>query len=314
MRERRLSELTHSYLLCQRLARQAHSSFYYCFYLLPRRKRQAMYALYAFLRRADDIGDDPPDESEGRLQAQGPTDAGVRLASLARLRGALDAALGGEFDDPLFPALADTVKQFAIPRKYLDAVLDGVQMDLEQATYATFADLQQYCYRVASVVGQACIHIWGFRGDRAIELAAQCGLAFQLTNILRDLHEDSMRGRVYLPSTELSHFGYSADELRRGVRDERFRMLVRFQVERAESFFRSAAALAPYFHADGQRIYRAMFGTYHQLLRKVDRSYEAGSVERVRLVFWEKLRMATEALLLPLDPMYRRASSGPSLP
>jgi squalene synthase HpnC len=296
------TDLDQSYALCQRFARQAHSNFYYCFYLLPRHKRLSMCALYAFLRRVDDIGD----------QATGgaPHD---RLRRLSALRESLAAALQGRFADPLFAALSDTVMQFGIPAKYLHAVIDGVEMDLIGRGYETFADLAKYCHRVASVVGQACIHIWGFTDERAIELAAQCGLAFQLTNILRDLREDAAIGRVYLPTADLRRFEYTAEELRRGVVDDRFRALLQFEVERAEAYYQKAAELSRYLQADGRRIYSAMFRTYHRLLKKV-RSLEGGMRgQRVRLAPWEKLRTAAEALFLPLRLRLPAASTPLSL-
>ncbi len=251
-----------------------------------------MCALYAFLRRVDDIGD----EATGDAPA-GPDDRPLRLSAL---RASLVDALKGEFHEPLFAALADTVTRFGIPAQYLHATIDGVEMDVSGGGYETFADLAQYCHRVASVVGQACIHVWGFTDDRAIELAAQCGLAFQLTNILRDLREDAAQGRVYLPADELRQFGYTADDLRRGILDDRFRALLRFQVERAEAYYRKAAELSQYLHADGRRIYSAMFRTYHRLLEKVRRLEGGRPGHRVRLAPWEKLCTAAEALFLPV--------------
>ncbi len=293
-----MTDLDQSYALCQRFAREAHSNFYYCFYLLPRHKRRAMCALYAFLRRVDDIGD----HATGGAMDD-------RVVRLSVLRESLVNALQGRFDDRLFVALADTVTRFGIPPEYLHAAVDGVEMDLAGQGYETFADLEQYCYRVASVVGQACIHVWGFTGDRAIELAAQCGLAFQLTNILRDLREDAAQGRVYLPTADLRRFNYTAEELRRGTVNDRFRSLLRFQVERAEGYYRSAAELQRYLHADGRRIYSAMFRTYHRLLDKVSRLEGGRPGHRVRLGPWEKLRTAAEALFLPPRVRLPAASS-----
>ncbi|MEX2139205.1 MAG: phytoene/squalene synthase family protein [Pirellulales bacterium] len=307
-----MTDLAHSYALCQRYARDSQSNFYYCFYLLPRPKRLAMCALYAFMRRVDDIGDQTQVAPNAALN--GSTFSGDdRAARLAALRASLDRALARRFDDPLFVALADTVQRFSIPTEYLYAVIDGVEMDLAGQGFETFADLKQYCHRVASVVGQACVHIWGFTGPQAIELAAQCGLAFQLTNILRDLREDAARERVYLPLVDLRRFGYTADELRRGVVDDRFRALLRFEVERAEGFYRAAAGLPEYLHADGRRIYSAMFRTYHRLLEKIRRLDGGAPGIRVRLAGWEKLRTAAEAIFMPMPWRYSTASSGTSV-
>src|SRR5262245_10509821 len=175
--------LSKGYALCQRRARQAGSNFHYCFYFFPRAKRLAMCALYAFLRRADDIGD----AATGTVGSAGQANRSSsvkRREQLAHLRSSLDRALIGRYDDLQFAALADTVARYRIPTQYLYDALDGVEMDLGGADYATFADLEPYCRRVASVVGQACIHVWGFEGERAIDVAADCGMAFQLTNIL----------------------------------------------------------------------------------------------------------------------------------
>jgi phytoene synthase len=251
-----------------------------------------MCALYAFLRRVDDIGD------EASACANAGTDD--RHLRLSALRASLVDALQGRFHDPQFAALADTVTRFGIPSEYLHAAIDGVEMDLAGQGYETFADLAEYCHRVASVVGQACIHIWGFSDERAIALAAECGLAFQLTNILRDLHEDAAQGRVYLPAADLRRFNYSAEELRRGMVDDRFRALLQFEVERAEGFYRTAAGLQRYLHSDGRRIYCAMFRTYHRLLEKVRRLEGGTAGRRVRLAPWEKLRTTAEALFMPL--------------
>jgi phytoene synthase len=172
-------------------------------------------------------------------------------------------------------------------------------MELESRSYETFDDLRKYCHRVASVVGQACIHIWGFEDPRAIELAEHCGVAFQLTNILRDLREDALAGRVYLPAEDFERFGYSREDLRRGIADERFHRLMRFETERAEQYYRSAAALSNYLRPDGRRIYCAMFRTYHQLLEKIRRREGAVLEAPVRLAAWEKLRTAAAALFPP---------------
>jgi phytoene synthase len=272
-----------------------------------------MCALYAFLRRVDDIGDETRVATDTVFNGS-PFIGDDRPARLAVLRASLDAALRGDDADPLLIALADTVNKFGIPTEYLHAVIEGVEMDLTGRGYETFADLEQYCHRVASVVGQACIHIWGFTGRQAVELAAQCGLAFQLTNILRDLREDAARGRIYLPAADLRRFQYSAEDLRCGVVDDRFRALLRFEVERAEMFYGAAAGLHCYLHADGRRIFSAMFGTYHRLLEKIRRLDGGAPGIRVRLAGWEKLRTAAAAILLPMRWRYSAAGSGTSIP
>jgi phytoene synthase len=283
-----VTDLAKSYALCQRQARDSGSNFYYCFYLLPRPKRLAMCALYAFLRRLDDIVDMP--DSAGNSVAH-------RWRELASMRNSLTSALAGDSGEPSLAALADAVARYEIPHAYLFAALDGAAMDLKQQTYESFDELAAYCHRVASVVGQACIHIWGFSNEAAIELAGQCGLAFQLTNILRDVREDAASGRVYLPKEDLRRVDYTADELCRGVIDERFLRLMRYQAERAETFYRAAARLHAYLYADGQRIYYAMFHTYYRLLQKIRRLDLASPPRRVTLAGWEKVHTAARALL-----------------
>jgi phytoene synthase len=296
-----VSELAKGYRLCRRFAREVGSNFHYCFYLLPRAKRQAMWALYAFLRRVDDIGDKP---------SLGHCSIDARRHELTRLRASLDRALAGRFDDPQFAALADVVTRYRIPPNSLYATMEGVAMDLAGHSYETFAELSQYCHRVASVVGQACIHIWGFTDERALELAGDCGLAFQLTNILRDLREDAARGRIYLPAEDMRRFDYAAEDLRRGVVDDRYRALVRFEVARAEEYYRASQRLHAHLHADGRRIFYAMFHTYHRLLMKIARLDAGTLATRVRLAGWEKLHTAAEAILLPYSWRHPLARSG----
>jgi len=277
-------ELAQSYAYCQKLARNAASNFYYCFYLLPREKRLAMCALYAYLRETDDICDSPAPLAE-------------RQVSLQAWREQVEAAFAGESRGPILPALADTARRYQIPREYLLDVLDGVQMDLEERSYETFAELEAYCYRVASVVGLACIHIWGFTSQAAIEPAIKCGLAFQLTNILRDLEEDAQRGRIYLPLEDLARHSYTPEDLHRRTCDDRLRSLLRYEVARAEAFYQEAAALPQYLHPDGQRVLGAMIDTYHALLVEIRRRDGDLCGERVRVGRWKKLSIALRWML-----------------
>ena len=211
------ARLARSYAACEAIARRAASSFFPAFRVLPPPQRRAMCALYAFLRIADDISDEPATSAPQRLQ-------------LDRWREGLARALAGEHEHPIHAALADTIRRFDIPGHYFEQALDGVEMDLTPQIYVTFSDLQKYCYRVASVVGLACIHIWGFQGGRAQEYAIQAGIAFQLTNILRDLGEDARRDRVYLPREDLERFAYAPEDLRIGARDQHFRDLMQLRL------------------------------------------------------------------------------------
>jgi phytoene synthase len=275
--------LSRSYAYCERLSRRQAGNFYPAFRVLPGPQRRAMCALYAFLRIADDLSDEP-----------GEPDAKRR--ALAGWRRGLDRALCGDYSHPGHPALHDTVTRHGIPRAYLEAALDGVEMDLAPVRYGTFDQLRLYCYRVASVVGLSCIHIWGFSRGEAEKYAENAGISFQLTNILRDLGEDAARGRVYLPAEDLERFGYRPEGLARGERDERFRALMRFQVERARGFYDAAWPLAPLLRPAGRAVFLMMARTYRGLLDLIERrDYDVFSA-RVRLGRWRKLLLAARAL------------------
>lgn len=275
--------LARSYAYCERLARREAGNFYHAFRILPKSQRRAMCALYAFLRISDDLTDEAGTIAQKRER-------------LADWRNRTDRALIGDFCHDLHPALHDIVRGYRIPRTYLDEALDGVAMDLNASSYATFDDLHRYCYRVASVVGLSCIHIWGYRDERAKTYAESAGIAFQLTNILRDLREDAERGRVYLPQEDLERFGYSQTQLQRGERNEQFRALMQFQVARARDYYDESVPLARYLPAPGRAIFQVMTRTYRGLLDAIERrDYDVFS-SRVRLSAWRKLALAVQAL------------------
>jgi phytoene synthase len=275
--------LRRSYSWCERLARRQAANFYHGFRLLPDDQRRAMCALYSFLRVADDLADGPGAVEQKRVQ-------------LDDWRTQLNDALAGRDRHGLHSALRDTLTRFGVPRVYLDAVLDGVEMDLEVTRYATFDDLYQYCWRVASAVGLACIHIWGFDGEEAKASAAAAGIAFQLTNILRDLAEDAARGRVYLPQEDLRRFGYDEADLVRGVHDDRFVALMRFEAERAHAHYEAALPLTARLRPPGRAVFLVMLHTYRGLLDAI----AAGGFDvfrrRVRLSTWRKLWLTARAL------------------
>ncbi len=275
--------LAKSYAYCDRLARREAGNFYHAFRFLPSRQRLGMCALYAFMRIADDLSDSQASAEDKR-------------SALASWRERFDLALAGKPTHRLHPALYDTMTAYAIPPANLHAVLDGVEMDLAERRYETFADLYQYCYRVASVVGLACIHIWGCSSEEAKQHAEAAGIAFQLTNILRDLAEDAARGRVYLPQEDLKRFGYSEDQLCRHERNEAFRQLMRFQVERARTYYDAARPLSRLLRPAGRAVFQMMTRTYRGLLERIaQREYDVFS-ERVRLSGWHKLCLAFGAL------------------
>ena len=183
--------LTESYAFCRHIAKTRARNFYYSFVLLSDEQKNAMCAMYAFMRFCDDLSDEP----------------GANLASIAKWRGELGEALAGRFSGhAVWPAFHDAVRRYCIPHAYFAEMIDGVSSDLEPRTFADFDQLYRYCYQVASVVGLTTIHIFGFESPQALDLAEKCGVAFQLTNILRDVREDFDNGRVYIPSEDLDRF------------------------------------------------------------------------------------------------------------
>lgn len=276
--------LAESHAHCARLSRQAASTFYLAFWLLPAAKRRAMCALYAFLRRTDDIGD-------------AATPVAKRRAELATWRESLERALAGQCTDPLLPALVETLHRYGIPRAYIFDALDGVALDLDERRYETATELESYCYRVASVVGLACIHIWGFRSEAAFEPARRCGFAFQWTNILRDLGEDAARARVYLPLDALQRHDYRPEELLAGVADSRLEAVLADQIAVARGHFAAAAELPRHLSADGRRVFAAMFATYRDLLDRVEHAGVDVLARRVRVPTWRKVQLAARALI-----------------
>jgi 15-cis-phytoene synthase len=284
-----------SHRACRGMNREAGSNFPAAFGLLPPAKRQAMHALYAFLRHSDDLADDPPGDQSPREALRQ-----WRTAFEDALRGDYHAGGGDILGCLILPAVADTVREFQIPPGALLAVLDGVEMDLEPRVYATFDELAVYCERVASAVGLACIHVWGFSGDDALGPSRSAGLALQLTNIVRDLSEDAGRGRVYIPLEDMKACGYSAEELRGGVVNRSFFKLMEMEIQRAEQFYREAAELFRSLHKDGLRIFGLMMATYHALLDAIRRRPAEVFNRRIRVSGWRKLCLAARWAFLPV--------------
>lgn len=276
-------QLRRSYTLCERVARTQAVNFYHAFRLLPRRQYFSLCALYAFLRHADDLAD-------------GPGDAEQKRAALEGYRQQLQLAYRDGSDHPLLPAYADAVRTHHVPPIYAEEALRGVSMDFEAKSYETFEDLKKYCYRVASVVGLSCVHIWGFRDPQALVHAEAAGIAFQLTNILRDLGEDATQGRTYLPRADLERFGYSVADLSRQDRGDRFQALMRFQADRARDYYNAANALAPLLEAPGRAVFLVMLRTYRGLLDRIEASGFDVFRRRVRVSHWFKLWQVMRAL------------------
>jgi phytoene synthase len=295
--------LDDSYEYCRILTRQTAHNFRFSFLTLSREKRRAMNALYAFNRITDDLGDDPAvslDLRRAQLQAWRQS-VGVALCYPPDDVRAEDLPTTAEVatlnSHPALPAIADMVARHHIPHEYLFAVIDGVEMDLHPLEIATFTELEQYCYRVAGAVGLCCIHIWGFHDERARSVAIECGLALQLTNILRDVSEDASLGRTYLPSQDLERFSYAPDDLRAQVLDDRFRSLMKFQVDRARSYYVRAEQLFSYLEPPGRPILRAMLDIYGGLLQEIERRDFDVFSRRVSIAKWRKLWFAGRAIL-----------------
>ena len=250
--------------LAARLTRKSRSNFYYAFLTLPRRRREALYSVYAFCRTVDDVAD--------LADERGGVDRAAQRRELERWRR--DVALcyepGGRPENPIAASLAEAVRAFAIPREALLAIIEGVEMDLDQVRYETAEDLYPYCYRVASAVGLCCIEIFGYTDPRAREYAIKLGTALQLTNIIRDVGADARAGRIYVPQEDLRKFAVTAEDLRMGRYTNEFVSLMRHQAERARQFYRAAQESFP--AADARALVPAeiMGRIYRALLDEID--------------------------------------------
>ncbi len=254
---------------CRGVARSRAKNFYYSFLLLGREQRDAMCAVYAFMRYCDDLSDEP----------------GASREAIERWRAALVDALDGRFDDhPCWPAFHQAVTRYSIPHQYFFEMIDGVASDLEPRSFATFEELYRYCYRVASVVGMTIIHIFGFRAPEALPLAEKCGVAFQLTNILRDIQEDAGRGRMYLPREDLDRFHLDG-QLRYGPA---FAELMRFEAGRARAYYREAEPLVGMVDRRSRSSLAALIAIYRALLERIEASGFDVLSRRISLPAWQK--------------------------
>ncbi|MFZ0321059.1 MAG: phytoene/squalene synthase family protein [Candidatus Sulfotelmatobacter sp.] len=298
------AQLHMAYSVCRGITRANAKNFYYAFLVLPKRKRQALSAVYAFMRRCDDIADDPGLTVNDRRQKLDSW-----LDALHRVQQ------GQPSDDPILLALSDAQRRYTIPAGLLDELAMGTAMDVvdpaaeaqlvpsssntSQLTvqYKTFDDLKLYCYRVASVVGLVCIHIFGYRDPAAEPLAEQCGLAFQLTNIIRDVKEDAAMGRVYLPEEDLIKFGLSAAGLLVAPDAARFRPLLALEADRAREGYQAGDRLIPYISEDSQPALFVLVNIYRKLLEKIaERQYDVFT-GKITLTVTEKLRILGKGFL-----------------
>ncbi|HZO82875.1 MAG TPA: presqualene diphosphate synthase HpnD [Candidatus Binataceae bacterium] len=269
------------YARCATITRRASSNFYYAFMLLPGERRRALYAVYAFCRFIDDIADDVAVGDPGAL--------------LGRWRAELGRVYDGSPTHPISRALAHNVRRYSIPRRYFEEIIDGVEMDLARTRYERFEELRLYCYRVASAVGLICIEIFGYRNPRTRDYAENLGVAFQLTNIIRDVSEDAARGRIYLPLEDLRRFGVSEDDILRGVDSYKFRRLMEFETARARGFYaESQRALAAEDRA-AMLCAEAMRSIYSALLERIARKNYGVLGRRHRLSTPRKLYLVGRA-------------------
>ena len=291
------SQLHMAYSVCRGITRQRAKNFYYGFLVLPKRKRQALSAVYAFMRRCDDIADDPALSARDRRQK---LDAWV---------DAFHAAQAGlPTDDPILLALTDAQRRFHIPLGLLDGLAFGTAMDVEDETsqpdsaglrihYRSFQDLERYCYQVASVVGLVCIRIFGYTDPAAEPLAERLGLAFQLTNIIRDVKEDASLGRIYLPQDDLDQFGISAAELAQAPNPAKVRPLLELQAQRAFENYRAGVELLPLISEDSQPALWVLVTIYRSLLEKIARLNYDVFTRRIALTTRDKLVILSKGFI-----------------
>jgi len=285
-------QLRTAYGVCRHITRSAARNFYYAFLALPRRKRDALSAVYAFMRHADDISDDPQ------------VSAADKRRKLAEWLEALQQTTAGTpTDDPVLMALADSQHRFKIPLELLEKLVYGTAMDAQTTPgaaptvlYHTFDELYQYCYHVASVVGLVCIRVFGYRDPAAEPLAERTGIAFQLTNIIRDIKEDASLGRIYLPQEDLDRCSVGASLFSGGTDLAVLHPLLEMEANRARHYYKSAEHLLPLIDEDSRPALWVLVEIYSRLLEKIAaRNYDVFT-ERVRLTTSEKLNVLAKGL------------------
>jgi 15-cis-phytoene synthase len=293
------SQLAHAYAVCRGIARRAAKNFYYGFLVLPSEKRNAFCAVYAFMRHADDISDEPglhPQEKRQKLSDW--------------LEAAKAVFAGKPTDDPVLLALADAQKRFKVPADLFEKLVYGTSLDLDipppeggpTLVCRTFEELQRYCYYVASIVGLVSIRIFGYQDAKAEMLAEDCGLAFQLTNIIRDIKEDAGLGRIYIPEEDLTKFGLSPDQLApvnlTGDKAAALKPVLEFEAERARRNYESAKWLMELIEEDSRPALWVLVEIYSRLLKKIaEHNYDV-LTERIQLSLWEKLKVLSRGFLL----------------
>ncbi len=264
---------------CQEKTVQSGSSFYYSFLFLPPERRRAITALYAFCREVDDTVDECTDQSIARIK-------------LAWWRNEVSNTYAGKPEHPVMKALQPHIAPYQLQQQHLQAIIDGMEMDLDQTRYLDYPALQRYCWHVASVVGILSASIFGFTDPNTLVYAEKLGLAFQLTNIIRDVGEDARKGRIYLPINELQQFNVTAADLLNARHSERFENLMRFQVERAKTIYDEAFALLPKQDRRPQRPGLMMAAIYRTVLDEIERDRFQVLNQRISLTPLRKLWLA----------------------
>ena len=263
----------------QQKAAASGSSFYYAFLFLPKPRRAAITAFYAFCREVDDVVDEVHDPSVARTK-------------LAWWQAEVDKSYAGSPTHPVMKALMPLAADYGIKARHLQAVIEGCQMDLEQTRYLDFPGLQRYCHLVAGIVGEVAAQIFGQTQTQTTAYAHKLGLAFQLTNIIRDVGEDSLRGRIYLPVSELQQFDVKAHEILKRTYSDRFTALMQFQAQRAHTLYDEALALLPEADRRTQKPGLMMASIYRTLLREIERDNFQVLHQRVSLTPLRKLWLA----------------------
>jgi 15-cis-phytoene synthase len=267
---------------CTALTKKSGSNFYYSFLFLPRKRRAAMYTVYAFCKEIDNAVDEPPAGSNPQEELQ-------------RWRVELEAAYRGTPTFPVTICLAEHVRQLSIPQAYFEELIKGVEMDLVTSRYASFQDLSLYCYRVASVVGLICLHIFGPTSARAQDYAVSLGLAFQLTNILRDIGTDAAQGRIYLPQEDLDKFGCTDQTILQRQENDAIRELFYFETARAHEYYAKAQAAFESLPAGDQQaltVAEIMRAVYFRILKKIEEPKHRIFGPRARLAASRRLAVA----------------------
>ncbi|MBB3208529.1 phytoene synthase [Rhodopirellula rubra] len=307
-------EVAKSYAAVRRISRNSGSSFYRSFWLLPREQRDAMSALYAFARVTDDLGDsDEPIllrrhwldcwRQTTAMNLIGEANGEIRLAEgMEELSAEASIDLASRARE-IMPALRHASDRYSIPSRYLLEIVDGVLADQQKNRFDTFEQLEHYCYLVASAVGIACLYIWGFRSPLPKQAAVDCGLAFQLTNILRDVSEDAARGRIYLPRQHYEQHGLDEDDLLHPRRDARLRCLILDETRRASELFDSGWRVWDSLDDSGRPMFSMMWRTYRALLQRIAEDPDAIVRHRVSLGMRQRLGIVSKHFV---GPLYRR--------